>query len=353
MVKLYIENWLYPARDYAWLCEIGLYLALIALVNLFFKRAVGRYQHRVHLQENDWRLHLDYVFFAPVRALLWIFFALFAINLATSRLGHLGAWFDDQAVRNASIIGCAMWMLLRWKTVFQQTLTARRSTGKSVLDPHSIQIMGKIFSFVVLFTGLLIVLRIFGLDMMPLMAFGGIGAAAAGIASKDVIANFFGGLVIHLTRPFTVNELIEMPEKKIVGHIEAIGWYFTMLRDLQKRPTWIPNAAFSTDVMINQSRVTHRRIDEIISIRFEDASRASALIEKIRADLALRKEIDHSQPVYIFVDALAASTIDIHLTAYTHNTPYENFIKIKQEVLLKAYELLRQEGADLAVRTIK
>lgn len=341
-------SWLLVLSNYVWLVKLGLFLLLIFFINVFLKQIIWHFKRRAHYKEHDWRGHLDYVFLTPLHVLLWILFAAFTISLTLPHLGIEKNSLNFSSVRNAAIIGCFAWFFLRWKKIFQHSLTERQSRGKLDLDSHSIQIMGKVFSFIVIFISLLIILQIFGLDVMPLIAFGGIGAAAAGFASKEVIANFFSGLMIHLTRPFTVNELIELPGKKILGYIEEIGWYYTSIRDLKKQPVFIPNSMFSTEIMINQSRITHRRIEELISLRYEDAAKVPLLVEQIRNLLNAHPVIDRSQPLYVNMTSFGIASIDIEIKAYTLAMNLEEFLQIKQEIMLKIYELVLSAGANLS-----
>ena len=317
------------------------------MINVFLKQLILHFKRRAHYKEHDWRNHLDYVFLTPLHTFLWILFAAFAISLLAPHLGVEIKSLNFSFVRNAALIGCLAWFFLRWKKIFQRSLSARQSREKLGLDSHFIQIIGKISSFIVIFISLLIILQIFGLDVMPLIAFGGIGAAAAGFASKEVIANFFGGLMIHLTRPFTVNELIELPGKKILGHIEEIGWYYTSIRDLKKQPVFIPNSMFSTEVMVNQSRITHRRIEALIGVRHEDAAKVPLLVEKIHRLLSAHPVIDHSQALYVNMVSFGIASIDIEIKAYTLTTNLEEFLQIKQEMMLKIYDMILSMGANI------
>ena len=118
----------------------------------------------------------------------------------------------------------------------------------------------------------MIVLQVWGLNLAPLIAFGGIGAAAIGFAGKDVIANFFGGLMLHINRSFMVGDLIQMPDSHLEGYVEEIGWYLTTVREKKKGRYTCP-MRFSRMRVINGARMTHRRIEEKIGVRYEDFSK--------------------------------------------------------------------------------
>src|SRR5205085_682063 len=110
---------------------------------------------------------------------------------------------------------------------------------KHALDPSSMAIFEKTFTIFVLFISSLLILQIFGLDVVPLLTVSGIGAAILGFASRDVFANFFGGMMIFMSSPFKIDDYIELPGKKIAGTVEEIGWYFTTIRDTHKRSLYI------------------------------------------------------------------------------------------------------------------
>jgi len=343
-----VESWMSIFLDYIWLIKLSAFLLLILAVHLFLRRIAWHFKRHARFREYDWRSRIDYIFLTPLHVLLWILFFAFAISLSAPHLGMDQTSWNFSSMRNAAIVACLAWFFLRWKKIFQQSLLMRQVRGKIDVDSHSIQIMGKVSSFIVIFISLLIVLQIFGLNVMPLIAFGGIGAAAAGFASKEVIANFFGGLMIHLTRPFVVKDLIELPGKKILGYIEEIGWYYTSVRDLKKQPIFIPNSMFATEVMVNQSRITHRRFEESIGIRYEDAAKVDFLVKKIRELLAAHPVIDHSQPLLASMVSFGSTSLEIEIKAYTLSTDLEEFLQIRQEILLKIYEIVIHAGADFS-----
>ena len=72
-------------------------------------------------------------------------------------------------------------------------------------------------------TSALVVLQTMGINIAGLLAFGGVGGIAVGMAARDMIANFFGGLTVYLDQPFKVGDWIRSSEKEIEGTVEDIG----------------------------------------------------------------------------------------------------------------------------------
>lgn len=347
------DSWHGWLLDHTWVVEVAIVVLLLFFLNFGLKRFLIRSKRMAQLQENDWRVHLDYAAVAPARVLLWVLLIAFLIDVVTRELKLSGTFLYVDPLRNATVIGCIAWFLLRWKKVFHTTMVSKRGKGKVAFDPISLEIVAKLFTISVIFISLLVVMQIFGLNVAPLITFGGIGAAVLGFASKDVVANFFGGLMIYVTRPFTVHDLVELPEKKVMGHVEEIGWYLTSIRDLEKKPIYIPNSIFSSELLINQSRMTHRRIEETIQIRYEDISKVGKILDEIRSLFDRNASIDHHQSLSIFLQNFSPSSVDLEVKAYLLSTRYEDFMEARQAVMLEMYDIVARNGAEMAYPTMR
>ena len=106
--------------------------------------------------------------------------------------------------------------------------------------------MAKLLRLSVAITAFLVIIQTLGYSVSGLLAFGGVGGLAVGFAAKDLLANFFfGGLMIHLDRPFTIGDWISSTDREIEGVVENIGWRLTIIRAFDKRPIYIPNSLFT------------------------------------------------------------------------------------------------------------
>jgi MscS family membrane protein len=242
------------------------------------------------------------------------------------------------------IIG-SVWLFLRWKKGYQSDLLHPERRGKR-LDAGFVTVLSKILSVSALILSLLLLFQLWGLNMLPLITFGGIGAAGIAFAAKDVIANFFGGLMLHITRPFMIGDQILIPDRKVEGHVEEIGWSLTCVRDKDKRPLYLPNAIFSSIYVINCSRMTHRRIEEDIFVQHNDFNKVSTAIEKIRSALVSHPDIDTHLPLLIVLHSFTQQNIKLYLDCYILQTAYERYLQSKQEILSLLYKILRDEDIE-------
>jgi len=204
---------------------------------------------------------------------------------------------------------------------------------------------------VVIITAVLIALQTLGYSISGVLAFGGVGGIAIGFAAKDLLANFFGGFIIHLDRPFKVGDWIRSPDRNIEGTVEQIGWRMCTIRTFDKRPLYVPNATFTTIAVENPSRMLHRRISETIGVRYEDIDRVQDIVSDIRAMLNNHNEIEVSQTLIVNFLTFSHSTLDIMVYTFTKTREWEKYHEVKQDVLLKISDIIVGHGAEMAFPT--
>jgi len=337
-------------KDNFWIFEIIFVVVAVLCVDFILKYFI-RHIRRKATEKNDWRVHLDYIVLTPLKSILWLIAIYYSISILAVRfeIPLVGGWLV--LAKNILIILCVMWLVLRWKNTIFRTFFQSAQKKKKNLDQGSFDFLSRIASVIIVFIALLLILQVFGLNITPLVAFGGIGAAAVGFAAKDVIANFFGGIVIHMTRPFTKGDFINLPSKSIMAVVENVGWYYTLLRDMDKCPIYLPNMAFSASYIMNLSRRTHRKIQEKIQVRYEDFSKLNGIIEAIKKYLNEKDTVDQTMPPYVYFTAFNEYSLDILIRVYTLETRYQQFLEIKQEILMQVKKIIDAAGGDIPFPT--
>ena len=200
-------------------------------------------------------------------------------------------------------------------------------------------------------TATLVILQTLGYSISGVLAFGGIGGIAIGFAAKDLLANFFGGLMIYLDRPFAIGDWIRSPDREIEGTVEEIGWRQTRIRTFDKRPLYIPNSIFASIAVENPSRMDNRRIYETIGIRYDDAGKLPAILEDVRALLKNSPDIDQNQTLMVNFNSYGASSLDFFIYTMTRTTVWEDYHVIKEKVLLDILAIIDKHGAECAFPT--
>lgn len=218
-------------------------------------------------------------------------------------------------------------------------------------DKTSAKIITRVLKIAIFIAIVLLFGEHFGMSLSGLMTFGGIGGIAIGFASKDVLSNFFSGVMLYFDRPFNIGDWIKSPDRKIEGVVVEVGWRITKIMTFENRPLYIPNSLFSSISVENPGRMTNRRIETQIGLRYEDADKIAAVVTDIRTMLQNNPKIDTTQTLLVYFDAFADSSLNIMIYCFTKTVKWAEWLEAQQEVYLKMIEIVHQHGADFADTT--
>jgi len=286
----------------------------------------------------------------PVTLLLWTLGAAVALRIVHQ---HVGIPFFDWVApsRNVLVISALAWLLIRLiRNAAQNVYTLRLAEEESV-DRTTVDALSKLGRICVVVIAVLSILQTLGVSLAGVLAFGGIGGIAVGFAAKDLFANLLGGLTIYLDRPFTVGEWIRSPDKNIEGTVEQIGWRNTRIRAFNKNAIYVPNAVFSNIVVENPSRMTHRRIKETIGLRYQDIDKMAAIVADVKAMLQNHPEIDNDVTLIVNFTTFADSSLNFFIYTFTKTREWVFYHQVKQDVLLRIAQIIRDHGAEIAFPT--
>lgn len=325
-------------------------VALVVVFNLLVRFVLHRLELATKYTNNPWDDALIHAARRPLSVLAWVVGLAYAAQIIHKEKG--GFLLELVApIRDIAIIACGAWFLfLLIHNVAQNMLSSRIQDDGSV-DSTTIDALCKLSRFAVIVVSVIMVMHVLGFSVSGVLAFGGLGGIAVGFAARDILANFFGGLTIYMDRPFVVGETIRSPDKAIEGTVEHIGWRLTTIRSLNKSAIYVPNALFTTIVVENASRITNRRINETIGIRYADISAMEAIVNDIRTMLAAHPEIDTSEKIGVNFERFADSALNFSINAFTASTEGQRFQETKQEMLLKVAEIIARHGAEIAFPT--
>ena len=246
------------------------------------------------------------------------------------------------------------WSLFRGLNYYLQLkpFTKNLSSEDDItLITETYEIVIRILKILVVVITALIIMQEIGLSISGLLAFGGVGGLIVGLAAKDLLSNFFGGMMIFFDRPFRVGEFIKSPDRNIEGIVEKIGWRLTVVRTFSKNVLYIPNTAFSSIIVENATRMSNRRINETIGIRYDDLNKMTDIIQDVNNILESNPDIDQTQKAKVYFKSFSASSCDFFIYAFTKTKDWEEFLRIKQDVLLKVAEIIEHHNAEIAYPT--
>ncbi len=336
-------------QDGLWIIEVFVVVFVTLVANFMLRRLFNRIAEKLTRTRNLWDDILLEAVRAPAAMMVWVVGLAWAVKLVELKADTL-LLAAVEPVRDIAVILILSWFLIRLVKGGEQAVMEPRRLKKP-MDQTTAHAIGKLLRASIIITTVLVILQSLGYSISGVLAFGGIGGIAVGFAAKDLLANFFGGLMIYLDRPFAVGDWIRSPDKNIEGTVEYIGWRQTRIRTFDKRPLYVPNATFASISVENPSRMKNRRIYETISLRYDDAARVSPVIDAVREMLRTHPEIDQSQTLIVNLNSFAASSLDFFVYTFTKTTDWVKFHHIKQDVMLKIIAIVDAHGAEFAFPT--
>lgn len=330
--------------------QVFLVVSVVVVGNFLLRRLLDRLAARTAQTANPWDEALVNAARRPLPLLAWIVGLAFAARIVQNE-ADAPVFEAVGPLRTIGVIGCLTWFLVRLIANMQAAIMQRQLERGEAVDRTTVDAIGKLLRVSVLITATLVGLQSLGFSISGVLAFGGIGGIAVGFAAKDLLANFFGGLMVYLDRPFAVGDWIRSPDKAIEGTVEDIGWRLTRIRTFDKRPLYVPNSIFTQIAVENPSRMSHRRIKEYIGVRYDDMGVVARIVDDIKVMLRAHPEIEQTQTMIVNLDTFGPSSVDILIYTFTRTTNWIAYHEIKQDVLLKIADIVSAHGAEIAFPT--
>ena len=322
----------------------------ILITNRILSGPIETFIRRAEASRNIWQMAIFGSLNPPVRGVVWIVGLTIVVGYLTrdGEFSLLSRFFPP--TRDVAVIGVVVWFLLRAVGKVEAGLMAHARARRREVDPTAADAIGKLIRAAILITAMLVALQSLGFSIAGILAFGGIGGIAIGFAAQGLVANLFGGLTVYASRLFKVGEWIVMPGTEVMGEVQHIGWRATRVMGFDRRPFYVPNALFNTAVLINHSRMTSRRIQEYVHLRYRDFDKVKAIVADANAMLNEHPGIQHD--FFVFqMDSYGDYALRLFLYAFTKGTDYNEYMRIKEDILLRIGEIVHKHGAELAVPT--
>jgi small conductance mechanosensitive channel len=171
-----------------------------------------------------------------------------------------------------------------------------------------------------------------GIQTTSFMAALGAAGLAIGLALQGSLANFAGGILILVFKPFKVGDFIGT--QKYDGTVSEIQILYTILNTSDNKKIVIPNGLLSNNEVVNYSANDNRRIDLKITVGYSsDLLKAKEIIQKVveSNDFVLKEPV----PV-IGVGELTDNAISFNVWVWVKRVDY-------QEVRHQVMEMVKLE----------
>lgn len=342
-----LEQWI-PGidKEWFWVFQVFAVVLITVVANFFIKRFIAKMLLKLNRTRTRWDDILVKAMSRPLGWTLWLIGLSFAADVVYLKT-QSPIFTASDLIRDVGILICIAWFVLAFIRGAEKEFTDHSEN----VDAHTAEAISKLLRLTVIITSVLVILQTLGFSISGVLAMGGIGGIAVGFAAKDLLANFFGGLIIYLDRPFTIGDWIRSPDRNIEGTVEKIGWRVTMIRNFESQPVYVPNSIFTNIVVENPSRMANRRIYETIGLRYSDLDSMDKIVSEVTAMLTAHEEIDATKTMIVNFNAFSDSSVDFFVYSFTKTTQWVKFHQIKQDVMLKIAQIIEANKAEIAFPT--
>lgn len=173
-----------------------------------------------------------------------------------------------------------------------------------------------------------------GVETTSFIALIGAAGLAVGLALQGSLANFAGGMLILILRPFKAGEYIEA--QGVGGTVDSIQIFFTILKTPDNKTIVVPNGSLSNGNIINYSRQPTRRVDINIGIDYGDNVRKA---RSILLGLAEADERVFADPAaVVWLTGLGESSVDLSLRMWTRTEDFWGVFWELQELAKEEFD---------------
>lgn len=332
-----------------WVFEVFGVVLATATLHFLARLAMARLARGLAKSHNVYDDALLEAAQGPVGWAIWVVGISWAAELAGGE-AQAEVFAYVGAMRDVAIIGLLVWFAVRF--IYRVELHVSDPEYRdNPVDRTTATAVGKLLRASVIITGVLMVLQGLGIPISGVLAFGGIGGIAVGFAARDMLANFFGALMIFLDRPFSVGDWVRSPDRNIEGTVEEIGWRLTRIRTFDARPLYVPNSVFNSVTVENPSRMLNRRIYETIGVRYADVGVLEQIVADVETMLREHPDIDTDRTLMVNFVGFGESSLDFMVYTFTRTVVWTEYHVVKQDVLFRIAAIIAGHGAEIAFPT--
>ena len=198
----------------------------------------------------------------------------------------------------------------------------------------------------VIFLGMIAVLRHFAIDPTPALAGLGVGGIAVALAAQKTLENVIAGASLIFDQAVNVGDTLKMGE--IVGTVEHIGLRSTRIRTLDRTLVSVPNSQIANASLETISARDKFWFHPILGLRYETTSRQlEAVLDGLRLLLETHPAIDRESIRVRFL-RLGAFSLDVEVFAYLHAPDWSRFLEMQEQLLFRVTEIVAAAGTGIA-----
>jgi Small-conductance mechanosensitive channel len=178
-----------------------------------------------------------------------------------------------------------------------------------------------------------------GVETTSFVAAIGAAGLAIGLALQGSLANFAGGVLILLFRPFRIGDWIEA--QGVAGTVDSIQIFHTVLRTGDNKTIIVPNGNLSNGIITNTNRQPTRKVIFDVGVAYEaDLQKA----REVLLDLAKDERVLADPAPQAVISTLGDSSITVSLRVWVKTADYWDVMFMFNE---QSRDRLKTAGIDI------
>jgi MscS family membrane protein len=216
-----------------------------------------------------------------------------------------------------------------------------RPSSRSVLS-----IGARLAKVSVLLIAGIVVLAQLGVSVASLIAGLGIGGLAVALAAQKTLENLFGTLSIGVDQPMREGDVVKLYD--FTGTVEQIGLRSTRIRTVDRTIVTIPNGDLANQRI--ESFTVRDRLRFATNLGLVHGTTAQQVrVIRGEIDAILRRHPKVCEDtVAVWFKELAAAALIIEASALFQTTDWNEFVSIRQDLLLAYMAAIEQHGSAVA-----
>ncbi len=232
-----------------------------------------------------------------------------------------------------------------WTEHFAVSSFAQSRPGSRAL----VNLFGRIARVALVVLAILATLSELGYSVTSLLAGLGLGGLALALGAQKTLENVFGAFALAVDQPFREGDFVKIED--FVGTVENIGLRSTRIRTLDRTLVSIPNGKLADQRL--ETFAVRDRIRFTTTVNLVYGTTAEQLREVMKGFEAAMRAQPSLWPDAVVVRfvSFGSSSLDVEVMCWFITTDFNEFRRIREEVLLGFMEVVEKAGSSFAFPT--
>ena len=204
----------------------------------------------------------------------------------------------------------------------------------------------KILKYVIYIGAGLLILAVFGINPSSLIAGLGVGSAVVALAAQDFVKSLISGFSIMSDKPFLVGDWITVGTNE--GEVIEISFRSTKIKTSDNSIVTMQNSIFSTNNVVNWSRMKQRRYAMNIKLPLEtNSDKIEKIVNRIKFVLENNKDIVEGT-AQVYFNTIELDGVNVTIYMYTEIINYTDYLAFRQKINEDVLKILESEKISIA-----